>query len=272
MTSSWVVLEKKIGETPLSVIEAWRKKSGIAPSTPLSYAGRLDPMASGKLLVLIGEECKKQKEYTGLDKEYEVEVLFSVSTDTGDVLGLPQIHSGTVEVGAEAVESALEREVGSHTREYPVFSSKTVEGKPLFLYALEKNLDSITIPTHTETVYAIEKSDVVLFTKENLASRIASVLSVVPRTDEASKALGADFRQDEVRNEWKKAFDATDIEKFFVLPIRVVCASGTYMRTLAPRIGESLKTRAIALSIHRTKIGRYSKEEERWVEEFNEQG
>ena len=52
-------------------------------------------MASGKLLILIGDECKNQKKYFGLDKEYEFEVLFGVESDTGDVLGLISKSKGS---------------------------------------------------------------------------------------------------------------------------------------------------------------------------------
>ena len=50
--------------------------------------GRLDPLAEGVLLILIGDECKNKEKYLGLDKEYEVAIIFGISTDTGDALGL----------------------------------------------------------------------------------------------------------------------------------------------------------------------------------------
>ena len=83
----YIVLEKAVGETPLSCAEAYRAEHPELSGVPLAYAGRLDPMASGKLLVLVGEECKRQTEYHNLDKEYEFSVLFGISSDTQDVLG-----------------------------------------------------------------------------------------------------------------------------------------------------------------------------------------
>jgi hypothetical protein len=84
----YIVLNKAVGETPLSCVEAWREKHPAYAGVSLAYAGRLDPMASGKLLILIGEECKQQERYHDLDKEYTFRVLFGVSSDSGDVLGL----------------------------------------------------------------------------------------------------------------------------------------------------------------------------------------
>ena len=84
----FIVLEKKV-ETPLMAIQAWKKACPAYADVLASYAGRLDPMASGKLLILLGEECKRQRAYTDLDKAYEIEVLLDVGSDTGDALGVP---------------------------------------------------------------------------------------------------------------------------------------------------------------------------------------
>ena len=58
-----LLLKKKVGETPLEIISEFKKNNLEYQNQKLGYAGRLDPMAEGLLLVLIGEECKKRKEY-----------------------------------------------------------------------------------------------------------------------------------------------------------------------------------------------------------------
>lgn len=73
------LIYKHIGETPLEALERFRREQGIAADVPMTYAGRLDPMAEGLLLILLGEECKNKEKYLGLDKEYEVEVLFGIT-------------------------------------------------------------------------------------------------------------------------------------------------------------------------------------------------
>ena len=81
------MLEKAVGETPLSCAEVFRAQHPELEGVSMAYAGRLDPMASGKLLVLLGEECKNQTAYHGLDKEYEFSVLLGIGSDSHDVLG-----------------------------------------------------------------------------------------------------------------------------------------------------------------------------------------
>jgi tRNA pseudouridine(55) synthase len=256
----YVVLQKKRGETPLETIASWKQANPSFADVPASYAGRLDPMAEGLLLVLLGEECKKQSDYTKLDKTYDIEVLLDVGTDTGDVLGIPNYkvmaRSSTEEIVLQ-VPNVLRAERGSRSRKYPVYSSKTVNGKPLFLYALEGTLSSITIPEHIETIYRISLEKIETVTTEALHTRIQNLLSVVPRSDEPSKALGADFRQDRVRAEWETLFARLPVRAFTILRLRVTCGSGVYMRTLAERLGEALGSTGVALSIRRTKIGKF---------------
>lgn len=251
------IINKPIGVTPLEALSAWKKQHPAYADTPAAYAGRLDPMASGKLLVLLGDECKKQKKYTDLDKVYDIEVLLDVSTDTGDVLGMPDIADADTNPVDGAIKSTLRKHVGTKRLPYPAFSSKTVDGKPLFLYALSNTLHTITIPEHDEIIYKIRYRGITTVSKTDLARRIQSILATVPRSDEPSKTLGADFRQDEIRSRWDELFAALPDRTFSILSLRVSCGSGTYMRTLAGRIGESLGTKALALSIHRRGIGRY---------------
>lgn len=250
-----VTLSKRVGETPLQALEAWKKKHPAYADVPASYAGRLDPMASGKLLVLLGDECKRQTEYTALDKEYEIEVLLDVGSDTGDILGLVDAASTETVVSKAALQNVLQKELGTHVRTYPIYSSKTVSGKPLFLYALENSLDTIHIPTHEETIYGIHLLKITTLSTSELKERVLSLLALAPTSNEPSKLLGADFRITPVRASWEPLLHQYPERSYTVLRLRVRCASGSYMRSLTGRIGESLATKALALSIHRTKIG-----------------
>lgn len=252
----YIVLEKNVGETPLMALASWKEANPDYKDVPASYAGRLDPMASGKLLILLGEECKKQKEYTGLDKEYEIEVLLDAGSDTGDALGLVDYHEKETSIDPKVLGEIYRAEEHVYMRKYPVFSSKTVNGKPLFMYALEGTLDTIDIPSHEEEVYGIEDLGLERVSAEALKERIASFLEKTPKSDEESKALGADFRIDAVRASWGALFAMAGERDFSVLKLRVAAASGTYMRSLAARLGKMLGTTGLALSIHRTRIGK----------------
>jgi tRNA pseudouridine(55) synthase len=251
----FVVLDKKIGETPLEALMLWKQAHPAYVGVPATYAGRLDPLASGKLLVLLGEECKRKDAYTGLDKEYEVSILLDLATDTGDLLGMPQSGSESTFPSKDDVEEVLREQLGTRSHAYPLFSSKTVDGVPLFMHALTGT--KVTVPTHPETIHRIVFRDIRSESSETIQAYIEKALSVVPRDDSESKGAGNDFRQDTIRAAWTSLFNSTDKREYCVIRIKVVCGTGTYMRTLAERVGEALGTCAVAASIHRTRIGVY---------------
>lgn len=253
----YIVLDKPIGQTPLEAVTAWKTVNPLYTDIPASYAGRLDPMASGKLLVLLGEECKKQKVYTGLDKEYEIEILLDVGSDTGDALGITEYAGQETRTDDARLASALAAEKGTHERTYPIYSSKTVQGVPLFLHALRGTLKDIEMPVHQETIYRIELRDIKELSAQALQTRIETFLTKVPRSNEPSKELGADFRIQDVTKSWQDTFSKAGNRNFYILRLGVVCGSGAYMRSLAGRIGEALGTKGLALSIERTRIGTY---------------
>ena len=70
-----ILLNKKEGETPLEALEIFRIKNNKYKDIKMTYAGRLDPMASGLLLILAGEETKNKEKYTKIIEEYDVDFL-----------------------------------------------------------------------------------------------------------------------------------------------------------------------------------------------------
>ncbi len=171
----------------------------------MAYAGRLDPMAQGKMLILAGEACKEREKYLSLDKEYLFEILLGFSSDSGDILGVakkgeevPFFNHREVGNLKERVEKVLNNMTGRRKMKYPVYSSKPVRGRPLFLWALEKKLDEIEIPEKEIEIYKIEllkiKGKKVGPLKKELFKKIKSLKEV----KEESKKLGEDFRRKDV--------------------------------------------------------------------------
>lgn len=256
----FVVLDKKVGETPLECAEKWRAAQSPAyADVPLAYAGRLDPMASGKLLVLIGDECKLQEKYHGLDKEYEFEVLFDVRSDTGDVLGLIETCSDQKsDIVEKQTKEVCKKLIGNIDLPYPHFSSKTVQGKPLHTWTLEGRLNEIDIPTKSSRIYKLSFIDSFDVTRDTLYKNVSEKIETIPPIIDPKKALGNDFRRPLVRESWKNFHNSRTIPDMYTIgKFRCTASSGTYMRTLADVIARELGTCGLAYSIHRTKIGRY---------------
>ena len=136
-----ILLHKQEGETPLLALEKFRKRNKKYEKVKMTYAGRLDPMASGLLLVLAGDEVKNKEKYLAQEKEYEFEILFGVATDTYDILGkitYYDIFNNVIILDLKKkIKDNLKNFTGKFTQLYPVYSSKTVKGKALFQYARE---------------------------------------------------------------------------------------------------------------------------------------
>lgn len=252
----YVVLDKQVGETPLQAVQIFKAANPEYQDIPMAYAGRLDPMASGQLLVLIGEECKKQEEYHALDKEYQFEVLLGSSSDTGDVLGLVDWGQETnfSEADLKSVAASL---VGPLSLPYPKFSSRTVKGKPLHMWTLEDRLNEIEIPSADTTIYKLKLNNLRrVSVRELYEAATKKIESIAPVTEE-SKALGRDFRRSEVRVAWQVWLEHHRDLSVQIATFSCVASSGTYMRSLSEEIGRRLKVSGLAYSIHRSKIGVY---------------
>jgi tRNA pseudouridine(55) synthase len=265
----YITLEKMVGETPLSCAEAYRAKHPELAGVPMAYAGRLDPMASGKLLVLLGDECKQQEHYHGLDKEYEFSVLFGVGSDTHDVLG--RLHTCVVQPALQKnyLEKISTDLLGDIELPYPHFSAKTVQGKPLHMWTLEGKLNDITVPTNHSTIYELELTTLEMRSRAGVCDEARAKIDTIPPVTDLRKALGNDFRRADVRVDWENIKNDHSLpEEYHIAFFRSVASSGTYMRSLAHLIGQKMNSCGLAWHIHRTEIGTFDQTAHTWTRTF----
>lgn len=256
-----VILNKKEGETPLESLEKFRFKNKIPENVPMTYAGRLDPMASGLLIVLTGEECKKKEKYLKLDKEYEFQVLFGFTTDTYDILGkithsnIPRPNDRNLSVGQVTnyrigeLEKSIKKEIkkfkGNIIQKYPIYSSKVVLGKPLFSYA--RKGEDVEIPEREVYIKELKFLKIKKIDNRKLLDDIQKRINKVK----------GDFRQKEIIKLWKK--ELKNKNTYLITDFKIKCSSGTYVRSIANSLGYNLKIPSLAFSIKRTKVGKWSK-------------
>ncbi|ETB64011.1 TPA: hypothetical protein DIC38_01190 [Candidatus Nomurabacteria bacterium] len=240
-----IKIYKKKGETPLDCILNLKKNDERLRFLSMTYAGRLDPLAEGLLIILLGDEVYKKEEYLNLDKEYEVDILFGFATDTYDLMGkitdvLHQEFSG-------CPTSVISKFIGKINQSYPPYSSKTVDGKPLWQWAREGRIGEIEIPKHEVFIKNIEIIKEESYLGSELLSKIQKDIALV----------SGDFRQEEILKDWEEALENFQKENFLVLSINVLSSSGAYMRSLVNDIGKKIEVPTLALNIKRTKIGEY---------------
>lgn len=259
---------KKCGQTPLECIGDLKKKHKELASLPMTYAGRLDPLAEGVLLILVGDECLKKEDYLNLSKEYEVEILFGFATDTYDLMGKviginnaeeffdfsrsgpsSSLVRGPEKLNnSESLNKIILEFIGKIKQKYPPYSSRPVNGRPLFMWAREGKLDEIEIPTHDVFIENIELIKEKEINGKMLFEKIKKDISKV----------NGDFRQEDILALWKNELKEKYKEKYPVIRLRVTCGSGAYMRSLAHEIGQMMGVPSFALNIIRTKVGEYT--------------
>jgi tRNA pseudouridine55 synthase len=244
-----LTINKPLGKTPLQIIQQVKKTFSQYSTERISYAGRLDPLAHGVLLLMVGDAVLEREKYLNLPKTYEFEVLLGIETDTYDILGLIQQNNGAQNAKYVnlIVNTFVSSHVGKQIQSYPPYSSKPVNGKPLFWWAKENKLSEITIPTKEIEIYQFDLVRISEIQIKDLQSRV----------QEALASVQGEFRQKEIKKRWKEFFDQTAQTTFTTVTCTISCSSGTYVRELAHELGEEIGCRAIAIDILRTKIGDY---------------
>ncbi|CZT14883.1 related to pseudouridine synthase [Ramularia collo-cygni] len=104
----------------------------------MGHGGTLDPMATGVLILGVGQGTKELGYFTtGCTKSYEAVVLFGAATDTYDTEGKILERADTGHITRHIVEEKLARFKGRGVQRPPVFSALKVQGKKLYEYARE---------------------------------------------------------------------------------------------------------------------------------------
>lgn len=242
-----VNIYKYRGETPLECLRRLQEHMPELRTETLTYAGRLDPLAEGVLLVLVGEESMRKELYLALRKSYCVEVLFGFATDSYDISGkLTDVLDARVPM--LLLMDKVARLTGTFAQPYPPYSSKPVAGKPLFWWAREGRLGEIEIPTHEVTIYKSLLRHMETLSGAALSDLVESSLSL----------LTGDFRQADVRACWSEHLATRRESIYDVATLEIECGSGTYMRSLSNELGRALHTPALALRIVRTAVGTHT--------------
>ncbi|HTV20984.1 MAG TPA: tRNA pseudouridine(55) synthase TruB [Polyangiaceae bacterium] len=131
----WVV-DKPSGPTSHDVVAQARRFLG---TRRVGHAGTLDPLATGVLVLLLGEATKLSDVATREDKTYRAELRFGRGTSSHDVLG-ETVEERALEPGwlnVERLEAALEVERRRTLQEPPAVSAIKIGGQRS--YALARN-------------------------------------------------------------------------------------------------------------------------------------
>lgn len=148
-----LLLNKPSGMTSNSALQNARRMVSAAKA---GHTGTLDPLASGLLPLCFGEATKFSADLLEADKTYNAELLFGVTTDTGDAEGTV-LQRRPVEFGRCDLEAALMRFRGRISQIPPMYSALKRNGIPL--YQLARQGIEVERKTREVTIYELRLLD-----------------------------------------------------------------------------------------------------------------
>jgi tRNA pseudouridine55 synthase len=244
-----LLVDKPAGPTSHDIVAVVRR----ALQTPrVGHTGTLDPLATGLLVLLVGQATRCAQFLAADEKEYFADVRLGLATATYDAdprnfrlkaeatelaADLPGQSRG-FRLQAEDLDRVLADFRGTFMQMPPPFSAKKIEGVPAYRKA-RKN-EPIELKAVEVTVHELEMLP--LDGPSHLAppsSRLAPPASHLPPSPRLRRT---------------SAPPASDT----LLRLRIVCASGFYVRSLAHDIGQRLGCGAHLEALRRTRAGRFS--------------
>lgn len=119
----------------------------------VGHTGTLDPMATGVLVLCLGNALKVCELITANDKEYIAKVILGIETETLDTTS-PIINTKKTNITKEEIEKVLNSFKGNYLQEVPKYSAVKINGKKLYEYAREGK--EIELPKKMVTIYDIQ--------------------------------------------------------------------------------------------------------------------
>jgi tRNA pseudouridine(55) synthase len=231
---------KEAGNTMIQTMDKFKKENNI--NNKVCYCGRLDPMARGLVLLLVGEECKNMDKYLGCNKEYEFEIIFGLSTDTDDpmgFIGMPIIYD---EKEIEFYCDKIKEFIIPHKfkQKFHNYSSKTINGNPM--WQCTQNNIIIDIPSHEVEIYNVEYKPIKIYDFNEWKENIINTINKIDKKN--------NFRQEQIIY----IYNNISLSKVYALPIKIKVSSGFYIRQLVADIKNHFNISILTYDINRISI------------------
>lgn len=146
-----LLIDKPKGISSFDVIRQLRKKFEVKK---MGHAGTLDPLATGLLVVGVGEGTKKLRDIIGQDKIYEAEIVLGEKRTTGDMEGEIIEEKEVKNINEKEVQDVLQSMKGSLILRIPAYSAIRQDGVPLYKKA--RRGESVVPPPRVMEVKSVE--------------------------------------------------------------------------------------------------------------------
>lgn len=137
--------------TSHDIVQRVRRWSG---QRRIGHTGTLDPMASGVLVLCLGQATRLVEYYQGHNKHYYAEITLGAATDTYDRMGVVYAESVVPSLTVAEIEAALGAFRGEIMQLPPVYSALKQGGESLHHKARRGEI--VTVEPRPVTMYQID--------------------------------------------------------------------------------------------------------------------
>jgi tRNA pseudouridine55 synthase len=149
--SGLIVVDKPYRMRSTAVVSLVKRRANGART---GHAGTLDPLATGVLLVVLGQATKSIERLMATDKRYVTRIDLSAFTTTDDLEGERIEVDVSAPPDAASVKTALERFVGTIDQRPPIYSAVKIAGRRA--YKLARSGKPVTPDPRPVTIHGIQ--------------------------------------------------------------------------------------------------------------------
>lgn len=224
----------------------------------VGHAGTLDPLATGVLLVCIGNATKLAESLQAHDKEYVAGISFGATTPSYDLEKEIDRFFPYEHIDEEAVRKALAGFVGEQDQVAPLFSAKSVDG--VRAYELARKLYKEGGSMDEAARELIRTSRIRITELELLSFSAAACMQASSPAEETAAAASQTSEKSIGSTTLSTASSRINVTDNTALGlpravIRIACSKGTYVRAFARDLGEALGSGAHLDSLQRSASG-----------------
>ncbi|MEM7535465.1 MAG: tRNA pseudouridine(55) synthase TruB [Chloroflexota bacterium] len=202
----------------------------------VGHTGTLDPLASGLMVICLGNATRLVEYYQGYPKQYYAEIVLGAATDTYDAVGEITARSSVPPLTEETLQQALDQFRGDILQMPPVYSAIKQGGESVHRKA--RRGESVELTPRPVTFYQL---DLIRYTEQE--------------NDAVSCKAGA-------------SQDGETQSSYARVVLRARCSAGTYIRSLAHDLGNALGTHGYLDVLRRESVGSFTLENAHTLDEL----
>ncbi|MEO7660060.1 MAG: tRNA pseudouridine(55) synthase TruB, partial [Pyrinomonadaceae bacterium] len=203
----------------------------ILKTKRVGHTGTLDPFATGVMVILVGQATRLAQFLDKDKKEYEAAVKFGFETDTGDRTGTRREAEGTEKEGRVVTITDVENVLTD-------FRGKIDQIPPMYSAKKVEGKKLYELARKGETI-----------DRKPVRVRISEIAVIGSGSTDSSSVLN---------------------QAGGIVPLRITCSAGTYIRALAEDIGRKIGVGAHLTELKRIRAGKFSLKQSVSLEKLGE--